>query len=346
MKKKYMDIFKNLETSQNINDRILICDSLNLFIRCFAANPTISESGNHVGGIVGFLKAMGYYIRTFNATRCIMVFDGRGGSARRKKLLPSYKANRTVKDRLHRTETFNTAEEESQSMKQQLSRLLEYLNKLPITCIAIDNIEADDTIAYLTKQYFEEKAQKITIVSTDRDFLQLVSPKISVFSPTKKIIYTPERLQEEFNFHPNNYLLYRVLTGDAGDNIMGIPGLGLKTLMKIADLSEEMTLSEFKIQIEEVAKTSKLKIVNEIINNWKTVELNHKLMQLDVTDISASAKLSIQSLSENKINALNTLHIRKLSLEDQIYSNFASIDEWANSTFSKLNAHATQQKNG
>ena len=342
MKQKYLDIFKNLQVSQDINDRVLICDSLNLFIRCFAANPTISDAGNHVGGIVGFLKAMGYYIRTFNATRCIMVFDGRGGSVRRRKLLPSYKGNRVVKDRLHRTETFNSAQEESESMRQQLSRLLEYLNKLPVTCISIDNIEADDTIAYLTNQYFEEKSKQITIVSTDKDFLQLVSPKISIFSPTKKVIYTPKKLAEEFNFHPNNYILYRVLTGDTGDNIPGIKGLGLKTMLKIIDLTNECTLEDIKSQLEESSKTSKIKMVNQILDNWKTVELNYKLMQLDKTVISASSKLAIQSLSEGKINILNTTHLRKLSLEDQIYGNFTSIDEWANSTFSKLNAHAIQ----
>lgn len=342
MKKKYLDLFNNLQMESNINDRVLICDSLNLFIRCFAANPTISESGNHVGGIVGFLKAMGYYIRTFNATRCIMVFDGKGGSKRRKKIHPTYKGNRTVKDRLHRTETFNSIEEESESMRSQLLRLVEYLKKLPVTCISIDNIEADDTIAYLTNQYFIDKSKQTVIVSTDRDFLQLVSPKISVFSPTKKILYTPEVLVKEFPFHHNNYIIYRVLTGDAGDNIPGIKGLGLKTMLKILDLKDEISLDDVKKQLLEQRETSKLKIISEILDSWHQVELNYKLMQLDKTDISASTKLVIQNLSENMINKLDTTTLRKLSLEDQIYSNFASIDEWANSTFSKLNTYAIQ----
>ena len=70
------------------NDRILIIDSTNSYIRIFTSTNHFSESGEFSGGIVGFLRSIGSNIRDFKPTRCILVFDGSGGSSRRKKLFP------------------------------------------------------------------------------------------------------------------------------------------------------------------------------------------------------------------------------------------------------------------
>ena len=64
---------------------MLIVDGLNTFIRVFSVMPTLNENGVHVGGIVGFLKSVGFAINMFNPTRTIIVFDGKGGSNRRRK---------------------------------------------------------------------------------------------------------------------------------------------------------------------------------------------------------------------------------------------------------------------
>ena len=73
---------------------------------------------------------------------------------------------------------------EEQSIKMQLSRLLRYLEQLPLTLISIDGVEADDVIAYVTKQILIDS--KIFIMSTDKDFLPLVNKRITIWSPTKK----------------------------------------------------------------------------------------------------------------------------------------------------------------
>ena len=79
---------------QNSNSRVLIVDGLNTFIRSWTVNPTMDDNGDHIGGIVGTLKGIGYAIREYNATRCIIVFDGKGGSKSRKDLYSGYKENR------------------------------------------------------------------------------------------------------------------------------------------------------------------------------------------------------------------------------------------------------------
>ena len=96
---KYQKLFKELqkeklEVPSHYNDNIVIFDGLNTFIRSFGATPSTNEDGDHIGGITGFLFSIGKVVRDFKPCRCIIVFDGRGGSKRRKKIYPDYKANR------------------------------------------------------------------------------------------------------------------------------------------------------------------------------------------------------------------------------------------------------------
>src|SRR5665213_2739147 len=75
-------------------EKVLLVDGLNMYIRMFAAVPTMNGDGEHVGGITGFLTSLGNIIRLFKPSRVVVVFDGAGGSQRRRKMFPDYKANR------------------------------------------------------------------------------------------------------------------------------------------------------------------------------------------------------------------------------------------------------------
>ncbi len=137
----------------HLNDRVLIVDGLNTFIRSFAVNPALNEDGLHIGGMVGFMKSIRYSCDILKPSRCIIVFDGKGGSKRRRKIFPEYKGTRKVKRRLNRNVDWGTAPaDEQQSMKQQMGRLIEYLEQLPLTLVSVDGIEADDTMAYISQQ--------------------------------------------------------------------------------------------------------------------------------------------------------------------------------------------------
>ena len=93
---KYQELFKQLQKekesiNQNPDDHIMIFDGLNTFIRSFSATPSTNEDGEHIGGITGFLYSIGKCVRDFKPSRCIIVFDGVGGSKRRKKIYKDYK---------------------------------------------------------------------------------------------------------------------------------------------------------------------------------------------------------------------------------------------------------------
>ena len=211
----------------HLNDRVLIVDGLNTFIRSFAVNPSLNDDGLHIGGLVGFLKSIRYSSDVLKPSRVIIVFDGKGGSKKRRKILPEYKGNRKVKSKLNRNVDWGTApQDEQQSMKQQMGRLINYLEQLPLTLVSVDGIEADDTMAYISQQLLPKS--DCIIMSTDKDFLQLVDDRVKVWSPTKKKLYNKQAILDEYGIPSRNILTYRILDGDKSDNIKGVPGAGLK----------------------------------------------------------------------------------------------------------------------
>jgi DNA polymerase-1 len=311
-KSKYLSIFEEIKNKGGSldggepNDKVLIIDGLNTFIRVFSVIPTTNEDGVHVGGIVGFLKSIGYVINMVSPTRVIIVFDGKGGSTRRRKIYPEYKQNRKTKYRVNRTYDFASQEDEKQNMIMQLQRCVEYLDTLPVTVLSYDNIEADDTIGYLTKQVLPDS--NIIIMSTDKDFLQLANGRVKIWSPSKKKMYDDKSVFEEFGISSQNYIWYRVLDGDKSDNISGVRGLGLKTIQKKLPFLSENRI----VGMDEV--------LNELPEHKDTIELNYKLMQLSDVDISASTKTKIVDRINEPINRLVKFQFEKMFLEDKLFT--------------------------
>ena len=308
------------------DDKVLIIDGLNTFIRVFSVIPTTNDDGIHVGGIVGFLRSIGYTINMFQPTRVIIVFDGKGGSSRRRKIYPEYKQNRKTKYRVNRTYDFASQEDEKQNMIMQLQRVVEYLDLLPVTVLSYDNIEADDTIGYLCKQVLKES--EVVVMSTDKDFLQLANGKTKIWSPTKKKLYDEHAVFEEFGITAKNYIWYRVIDGDKSDNISGVKGLGLKTIRKKLPF-----LTENKIfNIEDITKV--LPESSEIIDR------NYRLMQLQEVDISGSTKSRILQKIRQPINRLVKFKFETMFLEDKLFTALPNLNSWLLTNFSKLNNYA------
>jgi len=277
----YLDILNKIEQKpdRKLNDHVLIVDSMNTFIRSFAMLQAINPQGHHTGGLVGFLRSLGFLARTIDPTRIICVFDGQASSVSRKNINPDYKATRNIK-RITNWELFDDKDDEYASMTMQMHRLVEYLQCLPTTLISIDKVEADDTISYLA-QKFAANGKKVTIVSSDKDFLQIVNDNIEVFSPIKKKTYQKKDILEEIGVLPENYLIMKALLGDNSDNLSGIKGLGPKTLIKefaglVTDPSFE--LNDIHKICEEKLQTKK--IFAQILYDWEKVKTNYELMNL------------------------------------------------------------------
>ena len=317
------DIGKQVSTEQGLNEHVLIIDGLNNFIRTWAVSPATNADGQHIGGIVGFLQTIGLAIRTIMPTRVIIAFDGKGGSARRKKIFPEYKAGRKPLKRPNRVEGL-TDESEAENMRRQFRRLVEYLDCLPVTVITMENIEADDTIAYISKQVL--KNSKVTIMSTDKDFYQIINDRISVWSPTKKVIYDRKRLEDEFEILAENFVYYRIIDGDKSDNISGVRGLGLKTIRKKFPLLVDTKI----VNIDDFLN------VTQLIEHKDILLRNYRLMQLHNVDIPGNAKLSIVDQVREGSSRLVKYKLHKMFLEDTIDHAIRNPDVWLQTCFNQL----------
>jgi len=312
----------------HLNDRVLIVDGLNTFIRAFAVNPSVNDDGLHIGGMVGFLKSIRYSCDILKPSRCIIVFDGKDGSKRRRKLYPQYKENRKVKKRLNRNVDWGIApQDEEQSMRQQSGRLIEYLEQLPITLISVDGIEADDTMAYISQQLLPKS--DIMLMSTDKDFLQLVDDRVKVWSPTKKKLYTKEKVFEEYGVHSHNMLTYRILDGDKSDNIGGIKGAGLKTLQKFCPKISEIGKFDVRDLLDFVNNSdSKIKLLENIKNSSNIIKRNYLLMQLQKVDIPKHTMRKIQNTVNGKVPQLIKYKFQTMFLKDKLQSSIKNLDSW------------------
>ena len=333
-----------LEVERTLNSDALLVDGMNTFMRVWSMYPTTNENGDHIGGYTGFLKSIGHAIRLRKPTRCIIIFDGKGGSTRRRKIFPDYKMKKNVRFRVNRALSLDMDQgEEDNSMKKQIVKLIEYLNMLPVTTICMDNVEADDVIALLSRSYFSGLGKKCTIMSTDKDFLQLVNEDITVYSPTKRTVYTPEKVSHEYGIHPNNFLLYRTIDGDRGDNIDGMKGVGekkLKTAFPEFANDNKLNINDL-LQISE-KKQKEMPLYKNFLKdeNQSLLKRNYDLMQLTDSIMPASMQTKVFDHVDSPVTTLNKFEFSKKFAEDQLWAAFPNHHNWLMETWTILNNYA------
>jgi DNA polymerase-1 len=344
--KKYLDILKQIDNEHKEfgdlqrNSKTLVIDGLNTFIRSWSTAPNLNDNGDHIGGIVGTLKSIGFAIRTLNPTRVVIVFDGKGGSNSRKEIFAGYKSERgknKIKMRLNRAyEDLMNAEEESVSMKRQMHALGELLSCLPVSIMIYDGIEADDVMAYIATTLRKEN-EKVILMSSDKDFLQLVNKDVSVYSPSKKKIYNIDEVVEEFGIHPHNFINFRMVDGDKSDNVGGVNGLGLKTIIKSFPILTESKVHTTNTMVEYVNSLPKKTKSHELfLNNLEICERNRKLMQLSEPEFSGNLRMKIMDRYNEPTVKFDKQTFLKFGLKNKVIDGFKDINDWLKSTFSHL----------
>ena len=318
------------------NSRVLIVDSMNAFIRSFSTINLMNPAGHHIGGLVGYLRTVGYAIKTFRPTRVILVFDGLGSTNNKKNLYPEYKGNRNI-TRITNWDMFDNKVDESQAMVDQMTRLIQYLQQLPVTLVSIDKIEADDSIGLIADHFEKDKlCNEITIMSADKDFYQLISNKTSVYSPTKKKTYKTADILEEFNVHPNNFLIYKTLLGDASDNLPGIKGMGPKKIVKLFPLAdvEEYNLKNIYSMSEDNIDTNHM--YKSILEAKHQLDINYQLMNLREPNISEENITEIYRLLNEEITHLNLGGFMVLYESDGLQNAIGNTHSWLSDVFGAL----------
>ena len=328
----YEDILKNLKETppRSLNDHILIIDAMNMLIRSFSLLKAMNPDGHHIGGLVGFLRSLGYVTRIFDPTRVIIVWDGKGGSANRQNIDPNYKAQR-ANNRITHWGLYDNKEQETEALIGQLFRVQDYIECLPIHQISLEKLEADDIIAYLAKNAGHSD-RKVTIVSSDKDFFQLINKNIEVYAPIKKKVFNESNILDEIKVLPQNYNIVKALLGDNSDNLPGVKGLGIKTIMSewksfsydpLASLNDIWDHCE--TQMEE--KKPK-KIFAKIIHNWDRVMKNYELMNLHTSVLDDKEKSLVAKVLKEPIPDLQTGAFLHLLDQDKIEGITKNTEGW------------------
>lgn len=328
----YEDILKNLKQTppRELNDHILIIDAMNMLIRSFSLLKAMNPSGTHIGGLVGFLRSLGYVTRIFDPTRVIVVWDGKGGSGNRQNIDPNYKAQRATA-RITHWGLYDTREEEQEALIGQLFRTKDYLECLPLHQIVMEKLEADDIIAYLAKNASSAN-KKVTIVSSDKDFFQLIDKNIEVYAPVKKKTFTVDNIVEEIKVLPENYNIVKALLGDNSDNLPGVKGLGIKTILSewksftwdsLASLQNVWDHCETQMDGEKPKK-----IFAKIIHDWDRVLKNYQLMNLHDSVLDNSEKNTILDIIKSPVPDLQTGAFLRLLDQDKIEGVTKNTEGW------------------
>lgn len=338
MKKHLLDLLDNIqengeETPQS--ERYLLIDGLNLFFRNFSAINTINSQGVHIGGLGGFFRSLGALIRTIEPTQVYVVFDGVDSSSNRKNIIPEYKSGRNLV-RLTKHELFDNLEEENDSKIDQIVRIIQYLKTLPVKTVSLSRVEADDVIAYLSSTLPTNPEDRVFIVSSDKDYLQLVSKKVTIYRPVEKEYYTESTVIEKFGVTPHNFLLYKLLMGDNSDGITGIKGLGLKGLLKrFPELAERNMSFDDLIDISE-RKMKDHVIYSRVVHDIAGLKNKYTVMDLSNPMMSDQDKSNVDKFVKETQLEFHPKEFLEMYHSDQLGGLIRNVETWIQDIFKKL----------
>jgi len=323
------------DTGSSEGTRTLLIDGLNLFFRNFAMMNMVNPSGIHIGGLGGFFRSLGAEIRRTQPDQVYVIFDGAGSTTNRKNILSEYKSGREDQ-RVTNWEVFDSLDDEHDSKVDQIVRVIHYLKTLPVKTVILDKVEADDIIAYLCDKLPNHPDDKVFIVSSDKDFLQLVNKNVIVYRPMEKKYYTEEVFKAKYKMSPQNFILHKTLLGDASDKIKGVKGLGEKGLLKkFPELSErDLTFDDI---FEICEKKFKDHVVYaRIIQGVDDLEKNYKVMDLSNPMMDKNEKKYLDEVV--KLKELNYIPEQFISLynEDQLGGMIRNLDYWLKENFERL----------
>jgi 5'-3' exonuclease len=206
--------------------------------------------------------------KSYNAGTIIVLADG--GSSYRKNLFPEYKANRKVK---YAEQTPEEEKEFAMFMAEFSDTLTLIKKKHPV--FQFKGVEADDIAAYISMNLDKYNFDECWMISSDRDWDLLITDKVSRFSTVTRKEVTLNTWDEHYDFEVEDYITFKCLTGDKGDNVPGIPGIGPKRAVEIMNQYGNIFDIYAAVPLE-----GKYKYIQSLNENAEQLLLNVELMDL------------------------------------------------------------------
>lgn len=273
-----------------MSDRILLLvDGLAIVYRAFHAVRDLRASdGKPTNAVYGFIRMWQQLARKHKPTHAAVIFDG-GLPDSRLAVLADYKAQRPAMP---------------DALRQQLPDINEFLKAARVAAVRLEGEEADDVIATLALRA-EREGFRVLVASNDKDLWQIVDDRIAMVPPTKnEQIIGPTEIQERTGMAPEKIPEWLALTGDAVDNIPGIPGVGEKTATQL--LRRFGSLSALQERLTEI-DNDRLRVA--LSEYWPTIERNLAIVRLK-TDVAITGGWDDFRLREPDWSALMTFYER------------------------------------
>ena len=267
-------------------DHFYLIDGSGYIFRAYYALPPLSRKsdGLPTGAVNGFCTMLYKLLEDSRSdagknkpTHFVVIFD----SARknfRNEIYKDYKANRT---------------ETPEDLAPQFEYIRKSVEAFNVTSAEMLNYEADDLIATYTDQIIK-KGAKVTIVSGDKDLMQLVKPGVRLYDPMKSRVLGNKEVKEKFGVEPSKVVDVQALAGDSSDNVPGVPGIGIKTAAELINKYKSL-----ETLLEKAHEIPQNKRRETILENKNKAILSRKLVELK-NDVPVKQK--IETFTLKKIN--------------------------------------------
>jgi len=256
---------------------LVLIDGPNYVFRAFhAVRHNLSNSkGEPTNAVFGYVQMLRSILKDLSPTHVAVAFDPKGGTFRNQ-MYAEYKAHRPPMP---------------EDLASQWPWVHEITDAFKLNRICIQNYEADDVIATLAKQA-EAKGWDVTIVSTDKDLMQLVSDKVWMLDTMKRVEYGADEVKEKWGVGPDRIQDLLALAGDSADNIPGVPGIGPKTAVQLLE-----AYGDLEAVLNHAPEIKQNKRRENLIEFAEDARLSYRLVALDM---QTPVGVDLDSLAVNK----------------------------------------------
>ncbi|MFT8243591.1 DNA polymerase I [Roseomonas sp. BN140053] len=239
---------------------LILVDGAGYIFRAFHAMPPMTNpAGVPVNAVFGFSGMLANFLARHAGTHLAVVFDA-SRTTFRNEIYPQYKAHRP---------------EPPPELVPQFALIRDATAAFGVACVEQEGFEADDVIATYATAFARDGGQ-VTIVSSDKDLMQLVGDGIELLDPIKQKPIRAAEVMEKFGVAPNKVVEVQALAGDPTDNVPGVPGIGIKTAAQLIE-----TFGDVETLLSRTAEIKQPKRRQALEDNAEAARISRRLVELD-----------------------------------------------------------------
>lgn len=280
--------------------KLLLIDGNAILHRAYHAYPPLTNpSGEVINAVFGFFSMLLTVLQDQNPDYLVVCFD-RSKPTVRQAMFAGYHAHRPKVD---------------DGFISQVRIVDEIVARMHVSVFTLEGYEADDLIGTISHRAVKEYNEEVVIVTGDRDLLQLINPHVKVLMPlngfSKTVLMDEEKVEEKYGVHPQQFVDYKALIGDASDGYPGVTGIGPKSAAKLLqeyktfeNLYANVGLLPAKTGLKLATDAEQAALAKQLAQIMTDVPIQFDLLRCDTKHFNLKALR--QSFREQGFNSLLT----------------------------------------